>query len=178
MLGAQALAAQMAAVAADAEWLEPDERDAVIQLLRAEYMSESDPPPPPPPPPPSPAAAARPSPAAAPQNAQLQKEQQQEQQRGRYLPAAGGGGPLGEAAQPEAPAEPRAKEKSQQQRDAVLAEAAAQMAAARAAAARQLGESVSGNKVPAMACCGHAVTTAARVASSCPSREGITATMQ
>ena len=48
----QALAAQMAAVVADAEWLEPHERDAVQQLLRNEYTADAPPPPPPPPPPP------------------------------------------------------------------------------------------------------------------------------
>ena len=47
----QALAAQMAAVVADAEWLEPHERDAVQQLLRNEYTAEAPPPPPPQPPP-------------------------------------------------------------------------------------------------------------------------------
>jgi hypothetical protein len=44
----QALAAQMAAVVADAEWLEPHERDAVQQLLRKEYTADAPPPPPPP----------------------------------------------------------------------------------------------------------------------------------
>ena len=43
----QALAAQMAAVVADAEWLEPHERDAVQQLLRTEYTADAPPPPPP-----------------------------------------------------------------------------------------------------------------------------------
>jgi hypothetical protein len=43
----QALAAQMAAVVADAEWLEPHERDAVQQLLRKEYTADAPPPPPP-----------------------------------------------------------------------------------------------------------------------------------
>lgn len=38
----------MAAVVADAEWLEPHERDAVQQLLRKEYTADAPTPPPPP----------------------------------------------------------------------------------------------------------------------------------
>ena len=151
----QALAAQMAAVVADAEWLEPDERDAVQQLLRNEYTAEAPPPPTPPP-------------------RQQQQEQQQSQRQnasglGASETPAAGSGPSGLQQQPkpefETPAGPAAEQppsepqvsrlpdladasEQQQRQEAVLAEAAEQLAAARQAAAQGIAETDAGSAPP------------------------------
>lgn len=142
----------MAAVVADAEWLEPDERDAVQQLLRNEYTAE-------PPPPPQPLQ----------QQPQQERWQQDAARRGGSKPAELAGsdartpqqpkGPSSaspaRAAASQLPSEPQASDQraadspgsddaSDERRlqEAVLAEAAAQMAAA------QRGSGAGANTVP------------------------------